>query len=93
MTATPTSDYVIIEPIEEDQTTSSGILLPDSSQKKSQKGKVIAVGEGKLEDGRLIPVGVKENQVVAYKKYSGEEITIEGNKYVVVSGKDILVIL
>lgn len=91
----PLSNRVFIEPIEEDKTTKSGIVLPDTAEKeKPIKGKVVATGPGKLsEKGERIPMSVKVGNIVLFKKYGPDEIEIEDKKYLVGDEDDILAIL
>jgi chaperonin GroES len=71
----PLGDRLIVRAVEEDETTASGIVLPDTAKEKPQKGKVLAVGDGKLDDsGKRIPLDVKEGDEVFYSKYGGNEI-------------------
>lgn len=81
--------------VEEEETkTMGGILLPDTAQKKSQKGVVVAVGSGKMtEEGKRLPLEVKEGDEVLFAKYSGTEIEDKGEKYLLLSERDILAIL
>ena len=91
----PLSNRVFIEPLEQEQTTKSGIVLPDSAEKeKPIKGKVLVVGPGKLNDkGERMQMSVKAGDVVLFKKYGPDEIEIEGKKYLVGDEDDILAIL
>ena len=91
----PLSNHVFIEPVEEDKTTESGIVIPDTADKeKPMKGKVIAVGEGKRdENGKLIPMSVKVGDVVLFKKYGPDEIEVDGKEYLVGDEDDILAII
>src|ERR1044072_175519 len=75
----PLGDRLIVKPIEEEETTASGIVLPDTAKEKPQKGKVVAVGDGRWdEDGeKRIPLDVKEGDEVLYSKYGGTEVTVE----------------
>ncbi len=95
MNLKPLSNHIFIEPIEEEKTTKSGIVLPETVEKeKPIKGKVIAVGPGKLnEKGDRIPMSVKVNDIVLFKKYGPDEIEFEGKKYLVGSEDDILAII
>ena len=88
----PLADNILIKPITE-QKTPSGILIPDTAKEKPQEGEVIAVGPGKLEDGKRISPEVKEGDRVLYKKWGGTEIKLEGEDYLIVSSDDILGIL
>jgi len=90
----PLADRVLVKVEEEETKTMGGILLPDTAQKKSQKGVVVAVGSGKMtEEGKRLPLEVKEGDEVLFAKYSGTEIEDKGEKYLLLSEKDILAIL
>lgn len=95
MNIKPLSNNLFIESIEEEKTTKSGILLPETAEKeKPIKGKIIAVGSGKInEKGERIPMSVKIGNIVLFKKYEPDEIEIEGKKYLVGNEDDILAIL
>jgi len=95
MNIKPLSNHVFIEPVEEDKTTESGIVIPDTADKeKPMKGKVIAIGEGKRdENGKLIPMSVKVGDVVLFKKYGPDEIEVDGKEYLVGEETDILAII
>jgi len=86
----PLFNNVLIEPLEGEQKTESGIFIPDTAKEKPQKGKVVATGEGRFEDGKLIPTAVKVDDIVSYKKWGGTEIKLDGKEYLVVEDKDIL---
>jgi chaperonin GroES len=88
----PLGDRVIVQAIEEEETTSSGIVLPDTAKEKPQRGKVLAVGEGKWdEDGeKRIPLDVDEGDEVLYSKYGGTEIEVEGEDLLVLRESDVL---
>lgn len=89
----PLADRVLVK-VEEETKTMGGILLPDTVQKKSQKGVVVAVGSGKMtEEGKRLPLEVKEGDEVLFAKYSGTEIEDKGEKYLLLSERDILAIL
>ncbi len=89
----PLYDNVLIEPIEAEQKTASGILIPDTAKEKPQQGKVIACGDGKIEDGKKIPLSVKEGDIVLYKKWGGNDIKVEGKEMLIVKEEDILAII
>jgi len=95
MNLKPLSNHLFIEPIEEEKTTKSGIVLPENvDREKPIKGKIIAVGPGKRnEKGEIIPMSVKVGDVVLFKKYGPDEIEIEGKKYLVGDEDDILAII
>lgn len=88
----PLGDRLIVQATEEEETTASGIVLPDTAKEKPQKGKVVAVGEGKWdEDGeKRIPIDVGEGDEVLYSKYGGTEITVEGEDLLVLRESDVL---
>jgi chaperonin GroES len=82
---------LIVQAIEEEQTTASGIVLPDTAKEKPQKGKVLAVGDGKLdEQGKRIPLDVSEGDEVLYSKYGGTEIKVDGEDLLVLRESDVL---
>jgi chaperonin GroES len=88
----PLGDRLIVQALEEEETTASGIVLPDTAKEKPQRGKVVAVGEGKWdEDGeKRIPLDVAEGDEVLYSKYGGTEITVEGDELLVLRESDVL---
>ena len=90
----PLADRVLIEPLEAEEKTSGGIVIPDSAKEKQQRGRVIAVGKGRIDDnGKLTPLEVKSGDEVLYGRYSGTEIKVGGNEYLIVKEDDILAIL
>jgi chaperonin GroES len=94
MKVTPLHDRVLVLRIEEDEKTSGGIIIPDSAKEKPQEGKVVAVGDGKLdEDGKRISLDVKKGDRVLFGKYSGNEITIDGVEHLIMREEDILAIV
>ena len=94
MNLKPLSDHVLLEPLEEERTTKSGIVLPDTAEKeKPVKGKVLATGPGRLEKGERVPMSVKVGDVVLFKKYGPDEVELEGKKYLVGDEDDILAII
>ena len=88
----PLGDRLIVRAIEEEQTTAGGILLPDTAKEKPQKGKVLAVGDGKIsvDTGKRIPLDVAEGDEVLYSKYGGTEIKVEGEDLLVLRDSDVL---
>ena len=88
----PLGDRLIVRAIEAEETTASGIVLPDTAKEKPQKGKVLAVGEGKLNEdtGKRVPLDVAEGDEVLYSKYGGTEITLEGEELLVLRESDVL---
>ena len=90
----PLGDRVVVKRIEEEPMTKGGIVLPDTAKEKPQKGKVIAVGTGRvLENGQRVPLEVKEGDIVVFAKYGGTEIEIDGEEYVILSERDLLAVL
>ena len=90
----PLGDRVGVKRIEEEPKTKGGIVLPDTAKEKPQKGKVIAVGTGRvLENGQRVPLEVKEGDIVVFAKYGGTEIEIDGEEYVILSERDLLAVL
>ncbi|HET8949468.1 MAG TPA: co-chaperone GroES [Solirubrobacteraceae bacterium] len=88
----PLGDRLIVKAVEEDTTTASGIVLPDTAKEKPQKGKVLAVGDGKINEdtGKRTPLDVAEGDEVLYSKYGGTEITVEGEDLLVLRESDVL---
>lgn len=90
----PLFDNVLIEPLEGEEKTPSGIVLPDSAKEKPQKGKILATGPGTVaDDGKKIPMMVKKGQTVFYKKWGGNEIKLNGKELLLVEQKDILAVI
>jgi chaperonin GroES len=87
----PLGDRLIVQAIEEEETTASGLVLPDTAKEKPQKGKVLAVGDGRLDDdGKRVPLDVAEGDEVLYSKYGGTEIKIDGDDLLVMRESDVL---
>jgi chaperonin GroES len=88
----PLGDRVVVQPVEEEETTASGIVLPDTAKEKPQKGKVIAAGEGKWDDDgeKRIPLDIAEGDEVLYSKYGGTEIQVDGEDLLVLRESDVL---
>ncbi len=87
----PLGDRLIVQAIEEEETTASGIVLPDTAKEKPQRGKVLAVGDGKIgDDNERIPLDVSEGDEVLYSKYGGTEIKVEGEDLLVLRESDVL---
>jgi chaperonin GroES len=89
----PLEDRVVVKPIEAEEKTKSGIVLPDTAKEKPQQGEVIAVGPGRFEDGQRVPMEVKVGDRVIYSKYGGTEVKIEGEEYIILSSRDILAVI
>ena len=91
MNLKPLGDRLIVQAIEEDEVTASGIVLPDTAKEKPQRGKVIAAGDGKIgDDGKRVPLDVKKGDEVLYSKYGGTEVTVEGDDLLVLREADVL---
>lgn len=86
----PLGDRVVVEPGEGEGKTASGIVIPDTAKEKPQEGKVLAVGPGRYEEGKLIPLEVKPGDIVIYSKYGGTEVKVGGKDYLILSERDIL---
>jgi len=95
MSLKPLDDRIVVQPNEAEQTTASGLVIPDTAKEKPQQGKVRAVGPGKRAEntGELIPLDVKEGQTVLYSKYGGTEVTIDGEELLILSSRDVLAVV
>ena len=91
----PLGDRLIVQAVEEEETTASGIVLPDTAKEKPQKGKVLAVGDGKVseETGKRVPLDVSEGDEVLYSKYGGTEVKYAGEEYLILSARDVLAVV
>ncbi len=90
----PLGDRVLVKPLEQEEVTKSGIVIPDTAKEKPQEGEVVAVGEGRLlENGQRVDLTVKKGDKVIYAKYAGTEIKRNDQEYLIVSEKDILAII
>ena len=90
----PLEDRIVVRPLEAEQTTASGLVIPDSAQEKPQEGEVVAVGPGRFDDnGNRVPLDVTEGDVVIYSKYGGTEVKHNGTEYLVLSARDVLAIV
>src|SRR3954465_11741842 len=91
---TPLHDRIVVRRIEEAETTRGGIIIPDSAKDKPQEGEVIAVGKGKSnEEGKVRPLDVKEGDRILFGKYSGTEIKIDGDEFIIMREEEVLGIL
>ena len=90
----PLHDRVVVKRIESDEKTAGGIIIPDTAKEKPQQGKVIAVGQGKADkDGKRIPLDVKDGDTILFGKYSGQEIKIDGEEYLMMREDEVLAVL
>lgn len=90
----PLADRVLVKPLEEEEIERGGIIIPDTAKEKPQQGQVIAVGAGKVNDsGEKMKMEVKKGDKILYGKYSGTEVTVEGDDYLIMRESDILAII
>jgi chaperonin GroES len=91
----PLEDRIVVQPLEAEQTTASGLVIPDTAKEKPQEGKVLAVGPGRWdEDGdKRIPLDVKVDDIVLYSKYGGTEVKYNNEEYLVLSARDVLAVV
>lgn len=90
----PLEDRIVVRPLEAEQTTASGLVIPDTAKEKPQEGEVVAVGPGRVDDnGNRVPVDVAEGDIVIYSKYGGTEVKHSGQEYLVLSARDVLAVV
>ena len=90
----PLEDRIVIRQVEAEQTTASGLVIPDTAKEKPQEGEVIAVGTGRVDDnGNRIPVDVKVGDVVIYSRYGGTEVKYDGQEFQILSSRDVLAVV
>ena len=90
----PLGERVVVQAVEREEITRSGLVLPDTAKEKPQEGKVIAVGPGKLlEGGKIVPLDIKEGDRIIFSKYSGTEFKLDGEEYLILSERDILAVV
>jgi len=89
----PLEDRIVVQVLESEQTTASGIVIPDTAKEKPQEGKVLAVGPGRFEDGQRAPMDVKEGDTVIFSKYGGTEIKYGSEEYLILSARDVLAVV
>ena len=91
VTIKPLEDRLVIQAVEAEQTTASGLVIPDTAKEKPQEGNVVAVGPGRVDDnGNRVPLDVAEGDVVIYSKYGGTEVKYAGTEYLILSARDVL---
>ena len=88
----PLDDRIVVKAIEEEETTASGLVIPDTAKERPQEGEVIAVGPGRFEEGQRIPMDVKVGDKVIYSKYGGTEVKIDNVEYLILSARDVLAV-
>ncbi len=89
----PLSDRVVVKALEESEQMRGGLYIPDTAKEKPQQGEIIAAGPGKYEDGKLVPMSVKTGDKVLYGKYSGTEVTLDNEQYLILRESDVLAIV
>ena len=90
----PLEDRIVVRTLEAEQTTASGLVIPDTAKEKPKEGKVLAVGPGRIDDnGNRIPLDVQVGDVVIYSKYGGTEIKYGGEEYLILSARDVLAVV
>ncbi len=94
MKVRPLHDRIIVQRLEEDEQRVGGIIIPDTAKEKPQQGKVIAAGKGKAkDDGKILPLDVQEGDTILFGKYSGQEIKIDGEEYLIMREDEVLAVL
>ena len=95
VTIKPLEDRILVQPLDAEQTTASGLVIPDTAKEKPQEGKVLAVGPGRFdEDGEnRIPLDISVDDVVIYSKYGGSEVKYNGEEYLILSARDVLAVV
>ncbi len=95
MNLQPLEDRIVVEPVDAESTTASGLVIPDTAKEKPQQGKVLAAGPGKRSDntGELIPMDISVGDTVVYSKYGGTEITNAGKEVLILAARDVLAIV
>jgi len=89
----PLEDRIVVQTLEAEQTTASGLVIPDTAKEKPQEGVVLAVGPGRFEDGQRLPLDVSVGDTVLYSNYGGTEVKYNGEEYLVLSARDVLAII
>jgi len=93
VTIKPLEDRILVKAVEAEQTTASGLVIPDTAKEKPQEGDVLAVGPGRFEDGQRLPLDIKVGDKVIYSKYGGTEVKYNGEELLILSSRDVLAIL
>ena len=89
----PLADGVVVRPLEDTETMRGGLFIPDTAKEKPQQGEIIAVGPGRFEEGKRVPMEVKAGDRVLYGKYSGSEVTIDGETVLILRESDVLAVI
>jgi chaperonin GroES len=93
VTIKPLEDRILVKSIDAEQTTASGLVIPDTAKEKPQEGEVLAVGPGRFEDGQRLPLDLKVGDKVIYSKYGGTEVKYNGEEYLILSSRDVLAVI
>ena len=89
----PLEDRIVVKPLDAEQTTASGLVIPDTAKEKPQEGEVLAVGPGRFEDGQRLPLDIQVGDKVIYSKYGGTEVKYDGQEYLLLSARDVLAVV
>ena len=89
----PLEDRIVVKSSEGEETTASGIVIPDTAKEKPQEGEVLAVGPGRFEDGQRLPLDIQVGDKVIYSKYGGTEVKYDGQEYLLLSARDVLAVV
>ncbi len=90
---TPLADRVVVKPLEETEQMRGGLYIPDTAKEKPQQGEIVAVGPGRYEKDKRVPMDVKVGDKVLYEKYSGTEVTLDGEQYLILKESDVLAVV
>ena len=95
VTIKPLEDRILVQTLEAEQTTASGLVIPDTAKEKPQEGKVLAVGPGRMNEDNVlrIPIDIKVGDIVIYSKYGGTEVKYDGEEYLLLSARDVLAVV
>ena len=95
VTIKPLEDRILVQTLEAEQTTASGLVIPDTAKEKSQEGKVLAVGPGRMNEDNVlrIPIDIKVGDIVIYSKYGGTEVRYNGEEYLLLAARDVLAVV
>ena len=94
MSIKPLEDRVVVKPVDPEEKLQSGIIIPDTAKEKPQKGEIISTGPGKVSDsGKRVELEVKKGDIVLYGKYSGTDVTVDGNEFLIMRESDILAVI
>ena len=94
VTIKPLEDRVLVQPLEAETTTASGLVIPDTAKEKPQEGKVVATGPGRIDDkGNRVPLDVTEGDVIIFSKYGGTEVKYAGEEFLLLNARDILAVV